>query len=122
MRPLVFYGKFSMKKPSPRKNKSVEIRPRNIAAADMDFFVLRRQIRNRVGQEALGMIESTIDAVNNGQYAALKYLFEAVGLFPGDVSDQSQQQDVLAPALLRALGLTEFPATKNAVTKDSVQS
>ena len=111
-----------MKKSSPRKNTSLATVPRNASAGDMDFFALRQQIRNRVGQEALGMVESTINAVNNGQYAALKYLFEAVGLFPGDVQDQPQQQDVLAPTLLRALGLPEFPVTENAVTKDSAQS
>ena len=75
-----------------------------------------------MGQEALGMIESTIDAVNSGQYAALKYLFEAVGLFPGDIQEQSQQQDVLTPILLRALGLPEVPAMENRITKDSAQS
>ena len=96
--------------------------PRNAAAGDMDFSALRQQIRNRVGQEALGMVESTIDAVNNGQYAALKYLFEAVGLFPSDVQDESQQQNILAPTLLRALGLPEVPMTENAVTKDSARS
>jgi hypothetical protein len=42
------------------------------------FAALRQQIRNRVSQEALGMVEATIDAVNHGQYVALKYLFEAV--------------------------------------------
>jgi len=68
------------------------------------------------------MVEATIDAVNNGQYAALKYLFEAIGLFPGSNQNESQQQDVLAPTLLRALGLPEVPAAENAVTKDSPQS
>ena len=72
-----------------------------------------------MGQEALNMVESTIEAVNNGQYAALKYLFEAVGLFPADIQDGTQGQDVLAPNLLRALGLPELPATEHTVTKDS---
>jgi hypothetical protein len=104
-----------MKKSASRKNPGT----RN-AAADTDFAALRQQIRNQVGIEALGMVESTIDAVNNGQYAALKYLFEMVGLFPNDVQSESQQQDILAPTLLRALGLPEIPAPENAVTKDSV--
>ena len=68
------------------------------------------------------MVESTIDGVNNGQYAALKYLFEAVGLFPAIISDASRQQDVLAPSLLRALGIPEVPVSTHSVTKDSAKS
>ena len=68
------------------------------------------------------MVEATISAVNDGQYAALKYLFEAVGLFPADVSEQTQPQDGLAATLLTRLGLTEDSAISNAVTKDSAQS
>ena len=62
------------------------------------------------------MVEATIEAVNNGQYAALKYLFEAVGLFPADIADVSREQDGLTPTLLRALGL---PDKEQTVTKDS---
>jgi hypothetical protein len=105
-----------MKKTKPRKNVRLTL------CNDADFTTLRQQIRNRVGQEALGMVEATIDAVNNGQYAALKYLFEAVGLFPADIQNEARSQDGLASALLRALGLPEVPVPDNAVTKDSVQS
>jgi hypothetical protein len=60
--------------------------------------------------------------VNNGQYAALKYLFEMVGLFPAEMQNSGQQQDALAPTLLRALGLSEIPIPEKSVTKDSTQS
>ena len=109
-----------MKKSTARKKTRLALC--NDPARDADFAALRQQIRNRVGQEALGMVEATIDAVNNGQYAALKYLFEAVGLFPSDVPNETQQQDTLAPTLLRALGLPEVPVPDNAITKDSAQS
>jgi len=111
-----------MKKAKPRKNTSTRLVLCNESGRDADFTALRQQIRNRVGQEALGMVEATIEAVNNGQYAALKYLFEAVGLFPGDIQNESQQQDLLAPTLLRALGLPEVPVSENAATKDSSRS
>jgi hypothetical protein len=75
-----------------------------------------------VAKEALGMVESTINGVNKGQYAALKYLFEAVGLFPADILDESRHQDVLAPTLLRVLGIPEVPVSEHIVTKDSVKS
>lgn len=89
---------------------------------DIDYAALRQRIRKRVGDEALNMVEATISAVNDGQYAALKYLFEAVGLFPAEIQDEGQRQDGLAPTLLRALGLPEASVLENAVTKDSAQS
>jgi hypothetical protein len=121
LRPLPFLA-VSMKKLTSRKKPPVRLALCNKSGRDADFAALRQQIKKRVGQEALGMIESTIDAVNNGQYAALKYLFEAVGLFPTDVENESQQQDGLAPTLLRALGLPGVPVSDGAVTKDSSQS
>ena len=105
-----------MKKSPSRKITSAAKEVHFATSADADFSALRQQIKNRVGQQALSMVESTITAVNNGQYAALKYLFEAVGLFPADIQDESRQQDVLSPTLLHALGL---PVTEHAVTKDS---
>jgi hypothetical protein len=90
-------------------------------AGDIDFLDLRREIRNRVGRDAIKMVNATIDAVNNGQYAALKYLFEAVGLFPADSPDQGRQPDGLTPALLRGLGLPEIPDAEHGITKDSRQ-
>jgi hypothetical protein len=110
-----------MKKKRSSKN-TLPFRARVSAPVeDIDLALLRRQIKNRVGQEALPMVESTIDAVKNGQYAALKYLFEAVGLFPAENPEQDRQQDALAPTLLQALGLPELPNAERTVTKDSEQ-
>ena len=109
-----------MKKSKPRKNTQLTLCSDPVR--DTDFTALRQQIRNRVGQEALGMVEATIDAVNNGQYAALKYLFEAVGLFPADVQNETQPPGGLASILLHALGLPEVPVLDKTVTKNSAQS
>ena len=68
------------------------------------------------------MVDATISAVQDGQYAALKYLFEMVGLFPAEISEQSQSQDGLAATLLRTLGLPEVSNSDHAITKDSGQS
>jgi hypothetical protein len=94
----------------------------NEPRGDADYAALRQPIRNRVSQEALGMVEATIGVVHGGQYATLKYLFAAVGLFSADIQNETQQQDVLAPTLLPALGLPEVPVSDNTVTKDSAQS
>jgi len=109
-----------MNKSKPRQKPKLVAS--NNSAQDADFVALRQQIRNRISQEAMGMIESTIDDVNNGQYAALKYLFEMVGLFPAEMQNSGQQQDALAPTLLRALGLPEIPIPENGVTKNSTRS
>ena len=111
-----------MKKSPAKQNPSALKAVSNAAPVDADFASLRQEIKNRVGQEALDMVEATIEAVNNGQYAALKYLFEAVGLFPADVQSESQPQDALASTLLHELRLAEIPDAKLAVTKDSARS
>ena len=96
-----------MKKTQAKPGKLTFVAKPANPASEIDFLELRRQIKNRVGEEAISMVEATIEAVNNGQYAALKYLFEAVGLFPIDLQDSRQQPDGLAPALLRALKLPQ---------------
>ena len=111
-----------MKKACTKKKAPVSPAERAASEGDTDLLDLRRQIRNRVGQDALNMVNATIAAVNNGQYAALKYLFEAVGLFPAESPVQVQQQDGLTTALLRAMGLPEIPDPEPAVTKDSRRS
>jgi hypothetical protein len=107
---------------TPRRANPVKISTPKIAQpADVDFAVLRQQIRNRIGIEAMGMVEATISAVGDGQYAGLKYLFEMVGLFPADVSDEPQREDGLAVTLLREFRLPELTGREHEVTKDSAE-
>jgi hypothetical protein len=54
------------------------------------------------------MVQQAIDAVNEeGQYQAIKYLFEMIGLYPAAPGDESPLHDSLAKTLLRQLGLPE---------------
>jgi len=54
------------------------------------------------------MVQQAIDAVKEeGQYQAIKYLFEMIGLYPAAAEDESQAHDSLAQTLLEHLGLTE---------------
>ena len=55
------------------------------------------------------MVQKTIDQVNEGHYAAMKYLFEAIGLFPAPMQEEMPAEDSLARTLLRRLGLPEDP-------------
>jgi hypothetical protein len=73
-----------------------------------DLSALRRQITTLVARNAVAMVQQAIDAVNEeGQYQAIKYLFEMVGLYPASDEDASLAEDSLAETLLHRLGLLE---------------
>jgi hypothetical protein len=49
------------------------------------------------------------------KYAAMKYLFEAIGLFPAPMQEESPAEDSVALTLLRRLGLPEDPTPETNV-------
>lgn len=76
---------------------------------------LRRKISELVARNAVPMVQQAIDAVREeGQYQAIKYLFEMIGLYPASAQDDSESQDSLAQVLLEQLGLE--PVSSNKVT------
>jgi hypothetical protein len=93
----------------------------NGPAAGSDLAAIREQIANRVAGRALKLVDGAMDAAEGGQFVAMKYLFEGVGLFPAiqPSKDTDQDQDVLARTLLQHLGLFTAPTPGNAVTEDS---
>ncbi len=54
-----------------------------------------------------------------GQYLAMKYLFEMIGLFPRAAGDEVAHDDSLAKILLRSLNLEDEIKIPQQVTKDS---
>ncbi len=42
----------------------------------VDLAEIRQQITNLVGNDAVGMVETTIEEVGKGHYLGMKYLFE----------------------------------------------
>ena len=67
---------------------------------------LRRKISDLVARNAVPMVQQAIDAVREeGQYQAIKYLFEMIGLYPAVAQEDSESQDSLAQVLLEQLGL-----------------
>ena len=71
-----------------------------------ELSVVRRKISELVAQNAVPMVQQAIEAVREeGQYQAIKYLFEMIGLFPAVVQEDSESQDSLAQVLLEQLGL-----------------
>jgi hypothetical protein len=76
---------------------------------------LRRKISELVAQNAVPMVQQAIDAVREeGQYQAIKYLFEMIGLYPVVAQEDSESQDSLAQVLLEQLGLTPIQPGKPA--------
>jgi hypothetical protein len=85
----------------------------------VDMDVVRQNIANLIAASAVSMVETTIAEVDKGHYAAMKYLFELVGLFPGNLEPAAGDDDVLAKTLLRRLGLPEEIKAGESVTKDT---
>jgi hypothetical protein len=99
-----------MKKP---KKQARRRRPRPVVAKlvvierPMDMEGLRGHISNLVCADAVEMVKTTVERVKKGQYQAMKYLFEMIGLFPATAVPDVPQEDSLAGILLNRLGISE---------------
>ena len=82
--------------------------------AGADLAELRRKITGLVAQNAVAMVQRAIDSVNEeGQYQAIKYLFEMIGLYPAVASENQEPEDGLAQILLRQLGAAASVETRD---------
>lgn len=78
------------------------------ASPPPELAALRRKITELVAQNAVPMVQQAIDAVREeGQYQAMKYLFEMIGLYPATIDEASAEEDSLARILLSRLGLPD---------------
>jgi hypothetical protein len=84
----------------------------------VDLTAIRQEITNEVGDRAVHMVEITINEVDKGHYAAMKYLFEMIGLYPVAVQEQAPGENSLAKTLLRRLGLPEETVLETEVTRE----
>jgi len=88
------------------------------ARKKMDLAAIRDGITSLVGNQAIGMVKTTIREVEKGHFPAMKYLFEMIGLYPAVGQEEAPVDNSLARTLLRRLGLPEQPMLENPVTKD----
>ena len=87
-----------------------------------DLTALRHDITELVTRNAVTMVQHAIDAVNeDGQFQAIKYLFEMIGLYPGIDDSRSPEQDSLAATLLQQLGLQHEMKGASALDSNSDQ-
>jgi hypothetical protein len=85
----------------------------------VDLEGVRREIDSLVGNSAVELVQTTIAEANKGHYAAMKYLFEMVGLYPAAENEEaSSGEDSLARTLLRRIGASEDSVMAPDITKD----
>jgi hypothetical protein len=79
---------------------------RKAGSNPLDLAALRQTITELVAHNAVFMVQQAIDAVrDDGQYQAMKYLFEMIGLYPANLAENSEPEDSLAKILLQRLEL-----------------
>lgn len=92
--------------------------PRDPIQCETDLSALRRRITELVARNAVAMVQQAIDAVKEeGQYQAIKYLFEMIGLYPAVADDNDEAQSSLAQTLLDQLGIEKVDEEKSAREK-----
>lgn len=73
---------------------------------ETDLPALRQKITELIAQNAVNMVQRAIESVNEeGQYQAIKYLFEMIGLYPASDGSGEEVEESLAQRLLQNLGL-----------------
>jgi hypothetical protein len=89
--------------------------------AERELSALRQEITALVSQNAVVMVQNAIDAVNEGgQYQAIKYLFEMIGLYPPSGDEYQPGESSLATILLEQLGIEDAASkAKSRVRKKS---
>jgi hypothetical protein len=107
-------GKFTEKR-RKRKARTVAAKPvaRETGASEpVDMGTLRAHLSDMVCAGAVGMVRETVARAEAGQYQAMKYLFEMVGLFPATAVAETPQEDSLAGMLLNRLGIGDEKAAE----------
>jgi len=92
-------------KAAPAGKDEEQVREARSLLNPVDPDHVRDEIALLVGNEAFGMILSTIEQVHNGHYAAMKVLFELAGLYPIPKKSAKGESLDLAKTLLERMGL-----------------
>jgi hypothetical protein len=95
----------------------MEIDLRHLDAVEV--AAVRQQITNLIGHRAVEMVNVTIEHIKNGNYQAMKYLFEMAGLFPAGTAEETPGADSLAKTILGCLGIEEASSGYQAAKRDA---
>jgi hypothetical protein len=85
----------------------------------VDLASVRQQVTNLVANRALELVHEILEHIARGNYQAMKYLFEMVGLFPAAGNEEASAGDSLTKTLLNYLGGTpeESPSSRQAAPR-----
>jgi hypothetical protein len=79
---------------------------KNAPGASPQLGKLRGKTTELAACNAVAMVQCAIDGVmEEGQYQAIKYLFEMVGIYPAVGGQTAEPEDTLAKVLLQHLGV-----------------
>ena len=81
-------------------------KPTRSTPPEPDLLAVQHEITALVTRNAVSMVQHAIDSVHEaGQYQAIKYLFEMIGLYPASGDDEAPGESSLAATLLQQLGV-----------------
>lgn len=80
----------------------VEIEPQYLDP--IDLASVRQRVTNLVANRALEVVDEALDQSGRGNYQAMKYLFEMVGLFPTVAGQENSAKNSLTTMLLDHFG------------------
>ena len=69
----------------------------------VSFDVLRPEIQAEVTSNAVDIVRAIIQQAKDGQYQAMKYLFELIGLYPANSDEETPREESLHGILLKSL-------------------
>jgi hypothetical protein len=84
------------------RSQQVAFDPRYLDPVDLVF--VRQQVTNLVANRALELVHEILEHIGRGNYQAMRYLFEMVGLFPAVANEKAPAGDSLTETLLNYLG------------------
>jgi hypothetical protein len=95
-----------------RKPAIVEIHPgfQAEASTTIDVDAVRQEMTKRVVGRALELLDDMLQHVKDGNFQAMKYLFEAVGLFPIKMEDAQSARNELGKKLSAFFEKSAHPA------------
>jgi hypothetical protein len=108
-------------KEEKQRNGRNSIKPaaaRSRSRKPVDLTDIREQITNQVGNDAVWMVETTIEEVGKGHYLGDEVSVRNDWTLPGHRGEQSPEQNSMAEILLRLQNLPGAPIAAPSVTKD----
>jgi hypothetical protein len=88
--------------------------------APLEIGGIQKEITKRVVGRALELVDDTIQHIKEGNFQAMKYLFEAVGLFPIKSADAQSCNNELGKKLADVLERSADPEPEPAVSAHAV--